>query len=187
MWEACWQRNLFFFFVCGKRRCLPNEATAGLFSTVNRRQVSAVSSPHYMTCFFFLFSFGCHTLPLTQPWNTIPLCHLHKLVKPFLFFFFFYRWVSPFLGKCCCFRVFEGAHEASCVGKRAQRVMCESPTLINVINCHHTDWKWTSISSLISIITPVFRFVFTWSRTLKDLVAYSLSLFTLRLLSDLER
>ena len=37
-------------------------------------------------CFFFslsLFSFGCHTLPLTQPWNTIPLCHLHKLVKPF--------------------------------------------------------------------------------------------------------
>lgn len=25
--------------------------------------------------------FGWHTLPLTQSWNTNPLCHLHKLVK----------------------------------------------------------------------------------------------------------
>lgn len=51
-----------------------------LFCTVHQLQVGAMQS-------HFSFSFGCHSLFLTQPWNTIPLCHLHKLVKSFFFFF----------------------------------------------------------------------------------------------------
>lgn len=53
----------------------------------------------YRSNLFFFFTFGCHTLPLTQPWNTIPLCHLYKLVKSFL-------WVSVTCSRkcCCCFR-----------------------------------------------------------------------------------
>lgn len=138
--------------------------------------------------FFFLLSLSLlFWLPHLASHSTLKHHPTLSLAQTCKAFFFPYRWVSHFLGKCCCCRVFEGAHEASCVGKRTQRVMCESPTLINVINCPHTDWKWTSIYSLISMIAPVFRLVFTWSRTLKDLVAYSLSLFTLRLLSDLER
>lgn len=55
---------LLFFFVCGKCRCLPNEATATCF--VLYISCKSVQCSHHIVCIAFLF-FGCHTLPLTQP------------------------------------------------------------------------------------------------------------------------
>lgn len=101
---------LFFFFLRGrpmtvhfvlflvsvKRRGLPRVTTGCCVFFPCYRYFTLVQ---YRSNLFFFFTFGCHTLPLTQPWNTIPLCHLYKLVKSFL-------WVSVTCSRkcCCCFR-----------------------------------------------------------------------------------
>lgn len=163
-------------FICGKCRCLPNEATAGCFSlmasTVHQLQVGAVQSPHFMTCFFFLFD--CHTLPPTQSWHTIPLCHLHKLVKSF-------SQVSVTCsGKCCCcFRHSLGAHELS------------SPLTwkVTVSHLRVTNAQWYHLFEWVCFfsLTQIFEPLFTLRITLENLSSYSVFLFMLWLLSVWER
>lgn len=81
-------------FVDGKCQCLPNETTRSCFSWKQALYISCKSVQ-------FFFSSGRRTLPLTHPWNTIPLCHLHKLV-------FFHWYMSPVPGivavREACFR-----------------------------------------------------------------------------------
>lgn len=62
-----------------------------------------MQSKWFVDCIFFFFS-GYHTLPPTQPWNNIPCCHLHKLVKSFL--------QVSVTGKYCQFEYCWEAHES---------------------------------------------------------------------------
>lgn len=52
-------------FVCGKSRCLPNEATVGCFLLYT--SYKSVQCKHHISCLSYFYFFGCHTWPLTQP------------------------------------------------------------------------------------------------------------------------
>lgn len=69
------------FLVSVKRRGLPRVTTGCCVFFPCYMYFTLVQ---YRSNLFFFFTFGCHTLPLTQPWNTIPLCHLYKLVVLFM-------------------------------------------------------------------------------------------------------
>lgn len=80
---------------------------------------------------FFLFT--RHALLPTQPWNTIPLCHLHKLVRSFL------QVSVTYSRKCCGFRYHWGharrgtePHEASSL------LLCK--ITVTHLQVNNSDW-----------------------------------------------
>lgn len=173
VWEAHWQSILFFR---GKCWCLPDEATAGRFTPY-----ISYKSVHCMPCFYFLFwlpHLTSHSTPKRQP--TLSLAQTCKV-----FFFFFLQVSVTHSGKRLLFQTMLRTHYRgtwallSCCCERSWWVTCESPMLIHIINCPHTEWKWIRFSSSTQINAQIFKLLFTWSRTLDDLYSYSVSLFML--------